>query len=122
VTQKDISHINTMALALLEFKKLHNNLMVPENYILKSEDNENLKNYKLWKKLQDIKNEKSDKKKKYIYLVLKKMDFPLNTIFSKINNFVSLLRCNFLDTGKEEIENFETDDVEITTMSHLSSM
>ncbi|SCN12300.1 conserved Plasmodium protein, unknown function [Plasmodium malariae] len=104
VTQKDISHINTMALALLEFKKLHNNLMVPENYILKSEDNENLKNYKLWKKLQDIKNEKSDKKKKYIYLVLKKMDFPLNTIFSK-----------------EEIENFETDDVEITTMSHLST-
>ncbi|SCP04255.1 conserved Plasmodium protein, unknown function [Plasmodium ovale] len=104
VTQKDISNMNTLVLALLEYKKIHENLIVPENYILKEGDNENLKNFKLWKKLQDIKNEKSEKKKKYIYFVLKKMDFPLNTIFSA-----------------EEIHSFEADEVEITTMSKLST-
>ncbi|SOV73939.1 conserved Plasmodium protein, unknown function [Plasmodium sp. gorilla clade G3] len=104
VTQKDISNINTVVLALLEYKKLHNNLNIPENYILNVEDNENLKNFKLWKKLQDIKNEKSDKKKKYIYFILKKMEFPVETIFNE-----------------DEIQNYEMEDVEITSMSKLST-
>ncbi|EUT92311.1 hypothetical protein PFAG_00450 [Plasmodium falciparum Santa Lucia] len=104
VTQKDISNINTVVLALLEYKKLYNNLNIPKNYILNVEDNENLKNFKLWKKLQDIKNEKSDKKKKYIYFILKKMEFPVETIFNE-----------------EEIQNYEMEDVEITSMSKLST-
>ncbi|GAW80687.1 fusion protein [Plasmodium gonderi] len=104
VTQKDISNINLVVLALMEFQKKHNNLFVPENYILKSEENENLKNFKLWKKLQEFKNEKSEKKKKYIYIVLKKMNFPLADLFSP-----------------EEIEDFEKGESEITTMSNLST-
>ncbi|VWU49498.1 conserved protein, unknown function [Hepatocystis sp. ex Piliocolobus tephrosceles] len=104
VTQKDVADINTLVLALLEYKKLHDDLLVPPNYILKCEDNENLKNFKLWKKLQNIKSEKSGKKKRYIYSILKKMDFPLSTIFSE-----------------QEIKMFEQDDVEITTMSKLST-
>lgn len=104
VTQKDISNINTLVLALLEYKKLHNNLLVPAKYVLKSEDNENLKNFKLWEKLQNVKNETNDKKKKYIYLVLKNIDFPLSTIFSE-----------------EEINKFEEDAAEVTTMSKLST-
>ncbi|ETW38738.1 hypothetical protein PFTANZ_00576 [Plasmodium falciparum Tanzania (2000708)] len=40
VTQKDISNINTVVLALLEYKKLYNNLNIPKNYILNVEDNE----------------------------------------------------------------------------------
>ncbi|CRG99794.1 conserved Plasmodium protein, unknown function [Plasmodium relictum] len=103
VTQKDISKINTLVLALLEYKKLHNNLIVPENYVLKSEENENLKNFKLWKKLQEIKSEKSENKRKYIYFILKKMNFPLNTIFTQ-----------------EEIDKYTTEDEEITTISKLS--
>ncbi|SCM06519.1 conserved Plasmodium protein, unknown function [Plasmodium chabaudi adami] len=104
VTQKDISNINTLVLALLEYKKIHNNLLVPEKYVLKSEDNENLKNFKLWEKLQNVKNETNDKKKKYIYLILKNIDFPLNTIFTE-----------------EEITKFGEDDAEVTTMSKLST-
>ncbi|KJP89661.1 hypothetical protein AK88_00619 [Plasmodium fragile] len=104
VTQKDISTINLIVLALMEFQKEHNSMVVPENYVLKSQDNEDLKHFKLWKKLQDIKKEKSEKKKKYIYFVLKKMNFPLETIFSPA-----------------EMQDFEKDDAEITTMSNLST-
>ncbi|CAA9987928.1 conserved Plasmodium protein, unknown function [Plasmodium knowlesi strain H] len=104
VTQKDISNINLIVLALMEFQKQHNSMVVPENYILKSQENEDLKNFRLWKKLQDIKNEKSEKKKKYIYFVLKKMNFPLDTIFNA-----------------DEMQEFEGDDAEITTMSNLST-
>ncbi|CAI7720167.1 conserved Plasmodium protein, unknown function [Plasmodium vivax] len=104
VTQKDISTINLIVLALMEFQKQHNSMVVPENYILKSQENEDLKNFKLWKKLQDIKKEKSEKKKKYIYFVLKKMAFPLGSLFSEA-----------------EMQEFEKDDAEITTMSNLST-
>ncbi|GAB66200.1 fusion protein, partial [Plasmodium cynomolgi strain B] len=122
VTQKDISTINLIVLALMEFQKQHNSLVVPENYVLKSQENEDLKSFKLWKKLQDIKNEKSQKKKKYIYFVLKKMNFPVASIFSEQQcGYDHVDAITWMRSRPAEMQDFEKDDAEITTMSNLST-